>query len=472
MSGTTLYMNISLLSIEGNGESLQICWNLLKNKRPHLELLHEFQGSLKSELMFKKFLFVLNDIWEKEEEKDKKDKNILRNIKKVKEELDKEDGKHSNESMWLSSKCSRTAGMFCNSRSSGTTRTHKILSEERLVNEEGRDCRDVSLIKFSSRRYKDLRKGSHPKGGRVCHSKQQSNWMCSRLEIRWSSFIQIADLAPIRPPVALEDWFEAGVAAEDGWMFPCLIELELINCPKLKKLPHFPPKLKSLKIGIMSISNSIPLETLEVSRCRNITTLPLVDEIARLVALRYLKIKNCPNLISFGRHQEVQTTNSCYLKLENIELNSCSEWETLPVFGQLPFLKYLKLHDMPKVKWLESKFNGNDKCRAFPLLEVLDISGLEALEDCFEAGVHNCPKLKELPSMPSKLKRLGIKKVSDCPNIISLLLADEIARLAALRHLTIVNCANLISLERYREVETTNNCHLMLSDLRISDPPV
>ncbi|PKU83876.1 Putative disease resistance RPP13-like protein 1 [Dendrobium catenatum] len=72
--------------------------------------------------------------------------------------------------------------------------------------------------------------------------------------------------------------------------------------------------------------------------------------------------------------------------LEKIELTGCSEWETLPPFGQLPFLKSLDLWNMPKVKWLESKFNGNDKYRAFPLLEELYISGLEALEDWFEAG--------------------------------------------------------------------------------------
>ncbi|KAH0460369.1 hypothetical protein IEQ34_011032 [Dendrobium chrysotoxum] len=67
---------------------------------------------------------------------------------------------------------------------------------------------------------------------------------------------------------ALEDWFEAGVAAEeDGFLFPCLIDLNLIDCPKLKELTPLPPKLKSLKIGIMrpktwnfcSISNYIPL---------------------------------------------------------------------------------------------------------------------------------------------------------------------------------------------------------------------
>ncbi|KAH0463287.1 hypothetical protein IEQ34_007869 [Dendrobium chrysotoxum] len=192
--------------------------------------------------------------------------------------------------------------------------------------------------------------------------------------------------------------------------------------------------------------------------------------------------------------------------LEKIELTNCLEWETLPPFGQLPFLKSLSLFNMPKVKWLESKFNGNDKYHAFPLLEVLHITYLDVLEDWFEAGVaaedgclfpclielelYNCPKLKELPSLPSKLKSLEIDgigwttlnfcsnsnpipletlRVFDCPNITSLPLADEIARLAALRHMKIENCPKLISLG---EMPTTNNCHLLLSDLRISDPLV
>ncbi|KAI0513991.1 hypothetical protein KFK09_010023 [Dendrobium nobile] len=195
--------------------------------------------------------------------------------------------------------------------------------------------------------------------------------------------------------------------------------------------------------------------------------------------------------------------------LGKISLKNCLEWETLPPFGQLPFLKSLTLSNMPKVKWLESKFNGNDKYHAFPSLEVLNISKLEALEDWFEAGVAaedgclfpclieldigNCPKLKELPSLPSDLKMLHIQItgwttlnfcsnsnpiplqslwVNQCPNITYLPLADEIARLAALRDLMIEKCPNLISLGRYREVETTNNCHLMLSELYINDPSV
>ncbi|KAI0514012.1 hypothetical protein KFK09_010045 [Dendrobium nobile] len=196
--------------------------------------------------------------------------------------------------------------------------------------------------------------------------------------------------------------------------------------------------------------------------------------------------------------------------LEVIELEDCLECETLPPFGQLPFLNSLYLRKMPKVKWLESKFNGNDKQHAFQLLKVLHISKLEALEDWFEAGVAaedgclfpclielsivDCPKLKELPFLPPKLKSLWIHNnmewrtlnfcsnsnpipleslyVFDCPNITSLPLADEIARLAALRDLRIIKCPNLNSLGRYREVETTNNCHLMLSYLGISEPLV
>ncbi|KAH0461373.1 hypothetical protein IEQ34_008948 [Dendrobium chrysotoxum] len=239
---------------------------------------------------------------------------------------------------------------------------------------------------------------------------------------------------------------------------------------------------------------------------RNIVDENVLDNLWPPKCLRNLSIRNY-----MGAKSAIWMNNvNLVFNLEKIELTNCWEWETLPPFGQLPFLKSLTLSNMPKVKWLESKFNGNDKYHAFPLLEVLHIFGLKALEDWFEAGVAaedgclfpcliqlflvGCPKLKELPSLPSKLKRLEIYnnmewktlnfcsnsnpipletlKVSCCPNITFLPLADEIARLAALRKLEIHNCTNLISLGRYREVETTNNCHLILSDLSINDPSV
>ncbi|KAH0463278.1 hypothetical protein IEQ34_007860 [Dendrobium chrysotoxum] len=266
------------------------------------------------------------------------------------------------------------------------------------------------------------------------------------------------------------------------------------------------------------------LEKLKINSYLGARSATWMNQVYSLSKLEYIIFENCLEWETLPLFGQLPLLKSLYLllcidlvldyvvpaeKIEKIELTDCLECETLPTFGQLPFLKSLTLSNMPKVKWLESKFNGNDKYHSFPLLEVLRITKLEALEDWFEAGVSaedgclfpclieleifDCPKLKELPSLPSKLKSLKIRftrwktlnfcsnsnpipletlEVFHCRNITSLPLADEIARLAALRYLEIRYCPNLISLGRYREVETTNNCHLMLSVLEISDPSV
>ncbi|XP_020597408.1 putative disease resistance protein RGA3, partial [Phalaenopsis equestris] len=87
--------------------------------------------------------------------------------------------------------------------------------------------------------------------------------------------------------------------------------------------------------------------------------------------------------------------------LECICLDECSEWETLPPFGQLPYLKSLYLRNMPKAKRLDLKFHGNDKVSVFPSLEVLNMEGLQVLEDWFDgarATAYDCffPCLTEL----------------------------------------------------------------------------
>ncbi|KAH0466816.1 hypothetical protein IEQ34_004054 [Dendrobium chrysotoxum] len=101
---------------------------------------------------------------------------------------------------------------------------------------------------------------------------------------------------------------------------------------------------------------------------------------------------------------------------EKIELTSCLKSKKKNLFEQLPFLKSLKLDGMPRVKWLEKKFSGDDKYHAFPLLEKWFEEEVVAEDGCLfpcliEWVLSYCLKLKELPSLPSKVKRLRIYEI-------------------------------------------------------------
>ncbi|KAL0908658.1 hypothetical protein M5K25_023163 [Dendrobium thyrsiflorum] len=113
--------------------------------------------------------------------------------------------------------------------------------------------------------------------------------------------------------------------------------------------------------------------------------------------------------------------------LECIRLEECLKWQTLPPLGQLPFLKYLLLRNMPKAKLLDNKFHGNCKGCLFPSLKVLEIENLEVLEDWFDAAavaegdclfpcltelyLRDCQHLQELPFLPPNLKKLEIDNI-------------------------------------------------------------
>ncbi|KAH0461095.1 hypothetical protein IEQ34_008670 [Dendrobium chrysotoxum] len=223
---------------------------------------------------------------------------------------------------------------------------------------------------------------------------------------------------------ALEDWFEAGVAAEDGCLFPCLIELVLENCPKLKELPSLPSKLKSLQIdgigwtalNFCSNSNTIPLESLWVHHCPNITSLPLADEIARLAALRYLEIRDCPNLISLGRYREVEATNNCHLMLRDLRisdplvllmepLRSIASLKELRIVGNDELISFPNEAE----QWFLKVRPSLSELRLFSLKSLQSLpSSLESLDSLQELYINDVPKLRELPNLPPSLESLTI----------------------------------------------------------------
>ncbi|KAL9381294.1 hypothetical protein Peur_026951 [Populus x canadensis] len=109
--------------------------------------------------------------------------------------------------------------------------------------------------------------------------------------------------------------------------------------------------------------------------------------------------------------------------LVEISLESCMNCEHLPPFGKLRFLKHLQLKRMDTVKCIGSEMYGDGE-NPFPSLERLTLGPMMNLEEwetntmggreiftCLdELQIRKCPKLVELPIIPS-VKHLTIE---DC----------------------------------------------------------
>ncbi|PKU67920.1 Disease resistance protein RGA2 [Dendrobium catenatum] len=383
--GTDLYRNISLLSIVGHGGmgkttllqhvyedemtkeffdlKMWVCvsnnfdvkkvivdmLSTLKKERPRLdESLDALQNSLRTEIMSKKFLLILDDIWEEEKKHD---------ISKWEKVL---------------------APLAYGKIDSGILVTTRMDSVATMI---------AKVIQKEKKTFK----------------------------------LQGLEEDQLE---ALEDWFEAGVAAEDGCLFPRLIKLWLYNCPQLKELPSLPSKLKLLSIknigwttlNFCSNSNPIPLTALQIYRCPNITSLPLADEIARLAALRSLRIITCPNLISLGRYREVETTNNCHLMLSYLGINDPSVLLMEPLRSNAALKKLSIQHNDEVVsfpneaeQWFlnvrsslsELKFSFLKSLQSLP-------SSLESLSSLQKLSIYDVPMLRELPNLPPSLERLTI----------------------------------------------------------------
>eukprot|EP00268_Persea_americana_P054698 TRINITY_DN6291_c0_g1_i4.p1 TRINITY_DN6291_c0_g1~~TRINITY_DN6291_c0_g1_i4.p1 ORF type:complete len:1137 (+),score=191.79 TRINITY_DN6291_c0_g1_i4:1029-4439(+) len=106
--------------------------------------------------------------------------------------------------------------------------------------------------------------------------------------------------------------------------------------------------------------------------------------------------------------------------LNEIALVNCRRCESLPSFGQLPFLKALTICGMDAVRCIDDAFYGNNVTSIFPSLEEFTIEDMPNLEEIsvgceIETFPHlvgltvvRCPKLKNLPHLPS-IKKLQLE---------------------------------------------------------------
>ncbi|XP_028550521.1 disease resistance protein RGA2-like [Dendrobium catenatum] len=170
-------------------------------------------------------------------------------------------------------------------------------------------------------------------------------------------------------------------------------------------------------LNFCSNSNPIPLESLAISDCPNITCLPLADEIARLAALRSLTITKCPNLISLG---EVETTNNFHLILSNLSISDPSVLLMEPLRSIASF-KNLRIEENDELlsfpneaeQWFLKVRSSLYRLEFRRLKFVQSLpSSLESLSSLRKLYINDVPMLRALPNLPPSLQRLII--IGDC----------------------------------------------------------
>ncbi|KAG6535302.1 hypothetical protein ZIOFF_000267 [Zingiber officinale] len=250
---------------------------------------------------------------------------------------------------------------------------------------------------------------------------------------------------------ALEEW--SWTEGKD--LFPCMRELRVSYCHKLKRLPpfppslemltieccprlklnsrteddeeggcHLPPSLKGLKISqwphITSISlvQSVELQYLYISKCDE---LRWMECLGVLKSLKQLNIVGCPKLVQLDVEDEQSASllpSLRYLCVDNTAL-----LKMFPLRNSLPFITELVFVSCSEEVIFEEpilvrsltavtslSFIGCEKLQSLPAKLLHCLPFLKTLM------VYNCPQLQSLPEIGLSpfLKTLDI---CDCPQI-------------------------------------------------------
>ncbi|MBA0700738.1 hypothetical protein Goari_026807, partial [Gossypium aridum] len=144
-----------------------------------------------------------------------------------------------------------------------------------------------------------------------------------------------------------------------------------------------------------------------------------------------------------------------------LELINCKTVETLPMLGQLPFLKCLNIQGMDNVVKIDNEFSGG-AMRPFPSLNELTLQDFPKLRTwegmtfgfpCLKRlSIMKCPLLKTMPSFPT-LQHLMLKdcdplilrSAADLRTLLTLVI-DSFCELDFIPKVLLENCLLLVSL--------------------------
>ncbi|XP_042464837.1 putative disease resistance protein RGA1 [Zingiber officinale] len=274
---------------------------------------------------------------------------------------------------------------------------------------------------------------------------------------------------------ALEEW--SWTEGKD--LFPCMRKLLVSNCPKLKRLPPFPPSLEILEIKKCPnlILNSktedeeevdrhaLPsLKVLELANSGEYAKL-LTDFLHNLRLVTRLNIRDCPYITSIPQAQ--------LLELQYLSISNCVELRRMECLGLLKSLKELRIVGCPKLVQLDvgdeqaGRLSSLRKLyvdntallKMFPLRNSLSFITELKIESCSEEVIFeelilarsltavtslSFSYCKKLQSLPTKLLHsfplLENLMVYCCPQLQSL---PEIGLSPLLKKLEICHCPQI-----------------------------
>nr|DAD45258.1 TPA_asm: hypothetical protein HUJ06_003488 [Nelumbo nucifera] len=232
--------------------------------------------------------------------------------------------------------------------------------------------------------------------------------------------------------------------------FPCLRDLSIQFCSKLRSLPPLFPSLVYLEITNCNELANLPRLPSLIRIHVNSKLICIPEEFLKpLTALEELKICSSVNLVALGN----KVGGSQHLQiLRHLEICGCHNLEILPQLHNLNFLIYLKIDDAPKLESFPEmglptnlqkfKIKRCEKMESLPE-QMHSLTCLEKL------SIQSCPCIMFFPQggLPTNLRRL---KISGCGEKNEEILPKCIGlhKLTSLEELTMKQCSGLMSFPR------------------------
>ncbi|KAM5559903.1 putative disease resistance protein RGA4 [Rosa sericea] len=186
--------------------------------------------------------------------------------------------------------------------------------------------------------------------------------------------------------------------------FTSLRQLTIEFCESAEFGPEFSSFLQTL----------VSLQTLNISHCKNLETIPSSD---KLTSLRSLEILSCPKLTCLPDGLAASSQSCSLTRLKELTIGPfCEELDAFPAFQAIPQLESLTIYGWRKLKSLPEQIQHLPSLRH---LEIRSFGGVEAIPEWLgnlasleDLTVRYCyGSLKYLPSVEAMQRLTKLKEI-------------------------------------------------------------